>query len=167
MAGKTPTLSGSPNPTRIAHLGPPRRVEAGSVEARLQRLGDAYKGSLDARLAVIVFTDYQCDGCARHELDVQPTLDREFVDSGQVLWIVKSLPLKEHRQAVIAAAAAECAGDQGKFWPMHRALFSEASRWSSDRAETELAAIAKERGLDATAFRQLPGRPSLRGARAA
>ena len=162
LAGKTPPSPAPPPRPELPAWARPDGWKPEPSRPGFNVSGDAYKGSLEARLAVIVFTDYQCDGCARHELDVQPTLDREFVDSGQVLWIVKSLPLREHRQAVIAAAAAECAGDQGKFWPMHRALFSEASRWSSDRAETELAAIARETGLDATAFRNcLAGRRSV------
>lgn len=162
LAGKTPPAPAPPPRPELPNWARPDGWKPDPARPGFNVSGDAYKGSLDARMAVIVFTDYQCAGCARHELDVQPALDREFVDSGQILWIVKSLPLKEHRQAVIAAAAAECAGDQGKFWPMHRALFSGAARWSSDRAEPELAAIAGETGLDVAAFRTcLAGRQSV------
>ena len=61
--------------------------------------GDQYRGSLDAPLTVIEFSDFQCPYCRRHTLETQPTLDEAYVDSGKVLW--KSDP----RQAAHAAIA--------------------------------------------------------------
>jgi protein-disulfide isomerase len=122
--------------------------------------GDAYKGNVDAKLTVIVFSDYQCAGCAKHELQVQPALDAEFVDTGRVLWITKSLPLKEHAHAALAAAAAECAGEQGRFWPMHRALFESTAAWSGPNPDEALQKVAAQARVDPARFRRcLESRP--------
>ena len=143
--------------SRVAHLGPAGRLGPRCRQAGFNVAGDPYKGNTNARLTVIEFSDYQCAGCAKHAKEVQPLLDREFVATGEVLWIVKALPLKEHRHAVLAAAAAECAGDQQQFWSMHEALFAAPAQWANDRAEPELIALAHKLDLDPGAFSALQG----------
>jgi protein-disulfide isomerase len=51
-------------------------------------------------------------------------LRKKYIDSGKVKFIVRDFPLDGHPDAMPAAMAARCAGDQGKFWPMHDALFA-------------------------------------------
>jgi len=124
--------------------------------------GDAYKGDPKAPLAVVEFTDFQCEACRKHALEVQPAIDAALVDTGQVLWVSKNLPLRMHPQAALAAVAAECAGEQGRYWDMSRRLFETTDRWSNERAETELPAIAAGLKLDPAAFgRCFDGRKAL------
>ena len=78
--------------------------------------GDQYKGNPDAEVTVVEFSDFQCPACARHALDVQPAIDAEFVDNGEIMWVFKQLPLREHQAALFAAVAAECAAEQELFW---------------------------------------------------
>lgn len=58
-----------------------------------------------------------------------------------------------HPQAQKAAEAAECAGEQGKFWEMHDVLFEGQGRWAGQQgAETIFKGLAGELGLDQALF---------------
>jgi protein-disulfide isomerase len=114
--------------------------------------GDQYKGDPEAAVVVIEFSDFQCPACQQHSLEVQPTLDQEFVETGQILWVHKHLPLQIHPQALVAAAAAECAADQGQFWEMHDLLFERVDQWAVEEAESELTSLAGELDLDGVEF---------------
>jgi protein-disulfide isomerase len=116
--------------------------------------GDPYKGDPKAPLTVIEFNDFQCSFCQRHALETQPVLDEQFVDTGEVRWVYKHFPLKMHPNSPVAAAAAECAADQGKFWEMYKLLFQEMDRWSEGDPDAELVALAEELKLDVKLFTQ-------------
>lgn len=93
------------------------------VEPRLEVAdgGNASYGPVDAKVTIVEFADYQCPFCAR----MVPTL-REVVKKyeGKVRWVYRDFPLREiHPEAMPAALAAQCAGDQGKYYEMHDKLF--------------------------------------------
>jgi protein-disulfide isomerase len=72
-----------------------------------------------------------------------------YIETGQVRYIYRHFPLNSHAQAQAAAEAAECAGAQGAFWPMHQALFESQDQWSGSAGAEELFAdLAEELGLD-------------------
>lgn len=124
--------------------------------------GDPYKGSEDALLTIVEFSDFQCPACAQHVLEVQPTLDEQFVESGEVRWVFKNLPLRMHLQAPAAAAAAECAGDQGMFWELHDRLFETQEQWAIEGGDDEILSLAAAIKLDLKSFEPcFKGRPSL------
>ena len=114
--------------------------------------GDQYKGDTGASVVVIEFSDFQCPACQEHSLTVQPAVDEALVDTGQVLWVHKHLPLQMHPQALIAAAASECAADQGMFWEMHDSLFATVDMWAVDEPEPELISLAGGLDLDEDEF---------------
>jgi protein-disulfide isomerase len=104
--------------------------------------GDAYTGSTTALLTVVEFSDYQCPSCAQHALEVQPEVDRRYVSTGKVRWVHKHAPLAMHPQAVAAAVAAECAGEQGRYWQMHAALFQTVDQWAVEKTDAALNRVA-------------------------
>lgn len=115
--------------------------------------GDFWRGNPDADVVVVEFSDFQCPFCRRHSLDTQPVLDEQFVDAGDVMWVFKHFPVEQtHPQAVFAAGAAQCAGEQGKFWEMHHLLFERTDEWSVSEPDAPLAALAEELDLDMEAF---------------
>ena len=58
-----------------------------------------------------------------------------------------------HPQAQKAAEAAECAGEQGKFWEMHDALFGNQEQWSGQQdAIQQIKALAGGLGVDQAQF---------------
>ncbi len=114
--------------------------------------GDQYRGNPDAPIAIVEFSDFQCPFCLRHVTETQPALDEEFIDTDKVFWVFKHFPLNIHPQAPAAAAASECAADQGKFWEMHELLFANVESWSISNPNPELSRLAGEAGLDVAAF---------------
>jgi protein-disulfide isomerase len=114
--------------------------------------GDQYRGSVDAPVTVIEFSDFQCPFCLRHSTETQPILDEKYVDTGKVLWVYKHFPLNIHPQAPAAGVAAECAGEQGSFWEMHEALFGSVEAWSIADPNAVFESLAEELALDGEAF---------------
>jgi protein-disulfide isomerase len=115
--------------------------------------GDPYKGDPEALLVVVEFSDFQCSSCQRHALEVHPVLDETFVETGEIMWVFKHLPLKEHPRASVAAVAAECAADQGQFWEMYDRLFARLDEWSTDDdPDSILLALAADLELDTDLF---------------
>ena len=73
------------------------------------------------------------------------------METGKVLYVMRNLPLESiHPDAFRAASAAECAGDQGKYWQMHEKLFGHQQALSA----ADLARYAQEAGLEPNAFKQ-------------
>jgi protein-disulfide isomerase len=103
-------------------LDPPR-VEVTFDESNPSR------GPADAPVVLIEYTDYQCPYCTR----IQPTLN-QLVEryQGKLLHVFKNLPLPMHAEAPLAASAALCAQDQGKFWELHDWLFANQRTLSRD-----------------------------------
>jgi protein-disulfide isomerase len=83
------------------------------------------KGAVNARVTLIEFSDYQCPFCARHTHTVLPQLEKEYIDTGKVRYVLRDYPMQSiHPQAPKAHEAALCAGDQDKYWEMHDQLFA-------------------------------------------
>lgn len=111
--------------------------------------GDFWRGSPDAPITVIEFSDFQCPFCQRHTLNTQPILDEQFVDTGDVMWIFKHFPVQStHPYAFPAAIFAQCVGEQGHFWEAHDLLFQRMSEWSGANQETVFGEIAATLGVD-------------------
>ncbi len=107
-------------------------------------------GNPRAPLTLVEFTDYKCPFCLRYHQQTYPRIKKAFIDTGKVRYIVRDLPLRIHPQALKAAQAAHCAGEQGKYWDMQDALFRNAK----DLSQVKLPVIAKEEGLDMGKFRE-------------
>lgn len=108
---------------------------------------DPSKGEDDAKLVLIEFSDYQCPFCARHTRKVFPQIERDYIKTGKIRYVFRDFPLERiHKQAFVAAQAANCAGDQEKYWEMHDRLFA-------NRKNIEpLAQHAEAVGLDVDTF---------------
>jgi protein-disulfide isomerase len=78
-------------------------------------------GPADAPVTIVEFTDYQCPYCHRAQGVMDQVLARY---SGKVRLVHMEFPLDGHPEAVPAARAARCAGEQGKFWEFHRSLMT-------------------------------------------
>ena len=93
------------------------------------------KGEGAAKVTLVEFTDYQCSFCARHFRDTLPQIEKEYIATGKIKYVLMDLPLEQiHPLALKGAEAANCAGEQGKYWEMHDRLFSNPQTldaWSS------------------------------------
>jgi protein-disulfide isomerase len=78
-------------------------------------------GPPHARVTVVEYGDFECPNCKQAAPALKLLLDR-FKD--RIRFVYRNFPLEEvHPHALLAAEAAESAGAQGKFWPMHDLLF--------------------------------------------
>lgn len=97
---------------------------------------DQIKGSKDGSVTIIDYSDYQCPYCASFNSTMKRVVD-EY--DGKVKWVRRHFPLDSiHKYARGAAEAAECAGDQGKFWEYSDELFENQSK-INDSLYAELA----------------------------
>jgi protein-disulfide isomerase len=110
--------------------------------------GAPIRGSVDAPVTIIEFSDFHCPYCKQ----VQPTLKRILSDySGRVRLAYRDFPLDQlHPSARKAADAARCANDQGKFWEFHDKLYGGGT----DASLETLTRLAGEIDMDAAAFQQ-------------
>jgi protein-disulfide isomerase len=91
--------------------------------------GNHVIGDQRAAIALVEFADFQCPYCGEYARDTFKHLQRRFIDTGRVRYIFRSFPLVQvHPQALGAARAAACAGDQNEFWPMHDLLFQRSAQ---------------------------------------
>jgi protein-disulfide isomerase len=115
------------------------------------------RGQLAARWAIAEFSDYQCPFCARHASEVFPSIDKDFVTTGKVKYLFMNLPIARiHPHAAAAAHAAECAGAQAQYWPMHDQLFRNQKELSRRR----FVDYGKSVGLDTEAFTRCVSSPT-------
>ena len=109
------------------------------------------KGSQNAKLTLIEFTDYQCPFCGRHFQQTSPQIERDYVNTGRVRHVVRDFPIESiHKDALKAAEAAHCAGEQGRYWQMHGRLFNGQNALTADH----LSAYAGALGLDVQSFQR-------------
>jgi len=112
-------------------------------------------GSPDAPITIVEFSDYQCPYCLRNYQQTFPQLKKDYIDTGKVRYVFKDFPLSFHEKAIPAALAAECAGEQGKYWEMHDKLFGEHDAWvSAEQPEEVFKEFAKDLGLDTDQFNE-------------
>jgi len=153
IAGEEPPEDPKPKPPELPFWAKPEGLAPDPERPGFNVAGDAYKGNPEAQVVVVEFNDFQCPACRKHTLEAQPIIDKELVDTGKLLWVDKHFPLRVHEHALVAAVAAECAGDQQQYWQMHRLLHAESERWANDEVESALLSLADELDLDMRMFR--------------
>ncbi len=89
----------------------------------------AIKGSPDAAVVIVEFSDFQCPFCLRWYLNTLPEIEPQIGDDVALVFL--HFPITQlHPNAPTVHVAAECAGEQGKFWEMHDLLFERQDEWS-------------------------------------
>lgn len=124
-----------------------KRDQIVSANERNGNIEDHIKGSKEAKVLIFEYADFQCPACAEAS-----NLTSKLVDKyeGKVALIYRHFPLPGHNNAKAAAAAAEAAGKQGKFWEMNKALYSNQFAWTNETTNRDqlFADYANEIGLD-------------------
>jgi protein-disulfide isomerase len=114
------------------------------------------KGSPDAPVTIIEFGDYECPACGVFTLQVQPDLEKAYVDSGRAKFVFYDFPLVSiHAGSFLAARAARCANDQDRFWQYHEELYKNQNQWVAQQDPgSSFVTYAKGLGMDTGAFQQ-------------
>lgn len=84
------------------------------------------KGNPKAPVVLIEFSDFQCSFCRKFWKETLPPIEKKYIGIGQVRFLYRHFAVLG-KPSELAAQAAECAREQGKFWDYHDKLFASAS----------------------------------------
>lgn len=80
------------------------------------------KGNNNAKVTIVEFGDFRCPFCNQFFTTTQPQIMKDYVDTGKAKFAFRQYAFLGPASTV-AANAAECANDQGKFWDFHDYLY--------------------------------------------
>lgn len=148
-AGSAPTVApGNPdagNPPDAPIQGKLPEEQAKNVVPVSDK--DHIRGSQNAKVFLIEYSDYECPFCSRFHGTAQQIVD-EY--EGQVAWVYRHFPLDQlHQNARSAAEASECVAELGgndAFWAFSDAIYKDTTKL------TNLSPVAVSAGVNAGAF---------------
>ena len=123
--------------SKIAYMISPPKVDVAAIGPS--------KGSPTAPVTIVEFSDFECFFCRRAVPLLQSLLDAY---GNNVRIVFRDFPMDSHPGAKVAAEAARCANDQGKFWEYHDVLFANQGKLGPDA----LKQYAKQVSLDTDQF---------------
>ncbi len=131
--------------------GSPRQnIGAGALSVAPVTESDWLSGAIAPRVTLVEYSDFECPACAYYAPQVSRLL-AEFPN--ELLLVYRHFPLSQHRNAVLAAYAAEAAGRQGMFFEMHDLIFERQREWEKKPSARELFdGYARELDLDLARF---------------
>ena len=143
----TAQVVADPQPTAAAPSAPtPAPTPVVDMEKLID--DDAVKGDPDATVTIVEFSDFECPFCARFYSDTLSQIETQYIDTGKVKLVYRDFPLSFHQNAQKAAEAAECSGEQGKYYEMHDLLFERGVQGGV----VSYKAYAQEIGLNTADF---------------
>ena len=142
VASATPT---KPSPTQSAPA--PTPAASPTPFAVPEELPS--KGSPEAKVFIVEFSEFLCPWCARFATETAREIEKEYVTTGLVQIIFIDF-IVHGEPALLAAEAAHCAQDQGQFWAYHDLLFENFVGEAYSREQLD--GFARKLSLDMTAF---------------
>lgn len=124
-------------------------VSRGDLVSVMERAAGPGKGSADAPVVMVEFSDFQCLYCRKFWRETLPQIEERYIRTGKARFVYRHLAVLGE-PSILAAQAASCAQDQEKFWGFHDALFGKAAPLAFTSAR--LKRYAAELGLDEKAF---------------
>jgi len=119
---------------------------------KLIKNGSPVLGDPNASITILEWGDYQCTFCFRFHESSLSIIHKEYIETGKVNLVFKDFPLNGP-DSVLAAEAAYCAEDQGKYWSYHDELYTnwagEKTGWITDDSLNQFAINS---GLDIEKF---------------
>lgn len=107
---------------------------------------DHVRGDLDkAKVVIVEYSDIECPYCGSHHETLVELMETYGDD---IAWVYRHFPLSFHENAVPAALAAECAGDQGMFWDFTDIMYENQTALTDEL----FLDTATELGLDIADF---------------
>lgn len=119
-------------------------VDVGALPAR---------GKDSAQIAIIEFADFRCPFCEQFFTNTEPQIIKDYVDTGKAKFYFRNYAFLGPA-STLAANAAECANEQGKFWEFYDYMYgnqppeSDTSMFTNDN----LAKIAGDLGVNKVKF---------------
>ncbi|MBL7001826.1 MAG: DsbA family protein [Nitrosopumilus sp.] len=97
--------------------------------SKLINNGSPIIGNSDAPITILEWGDYQCTFCYKFHQNSLDIIKEDFIKTGKVKLVFKDFTLNGP-DSVLAAEAAYCADDQGKYWQYHDELYKN---WGGER----------------------------------
>ena len=116
-------INGAPSGAAVADQRPSAPTTVVDMESLID--DDAIEGDPDAPVTIIEWSDYECPFCARFYSQTLNQIRTQYIETGKAKLVFRDFPLSFHQQAQKAAEAAECAGEQDKYFEMHDLLFEQ------------------------------------------
>lgn len=110
---------------------------------------DRVQGPADAKVTFVEYSDFQCPYCVKFHTTMEKVM-QEY--EGKARWVYRHSPLPFHKAAPKAAEAAECAGEQGKFWEYATLLIENSQQDGTGLARTDLKKYSKDITLNEDQF---------------
>jgi protein-disulfide isomerase len=108
-------------------------------------------GPADQIVTLVEFSDYECPYCIRHFTQTMSQIQEQLIATGRIRYVFKDFPIDQlHPGAIRGHEAARCAAEQGKFWEMHRRMFSPPG----SHIDVALEAQADAAGLSLASFKE-------------
>ena len=134
-------------------------------DTALERRADRahIQGKEDAPIWIVEVSDFQCPYCRAWHEETYPAVVKEFVETGKARLAYINFPIPGHQNAWPAAEAAMCAAVQGRFWPMHDALFQTQRQWESlQDPGTVFDSLATSAGMDLGQYHECISKHEMR-----
>jgi protein-disulfide isomerase len=111
-------------------------------------------GPDNAPVKILTFIDFQCPACRAFGVEIEPLLREQYIATGKVQVTYFDWPIVSvHPHAFLAARAARCSNEQGRFWDYHDVLLGRQSVWSPTTSVIgTFADYAAELGMDRGRF---------------
>ncbi|GBE55493.1 disulfide bond formation protein D precursor [archaeon BMS3Bbin15] len=104
-----------------------------------------YIGPKNASVVIIEFSDYQCPFCKRFYEQTQSKILKAY--GNKIKFVFRDFPI--HPLSTNASLAADCAGEQNKYFKYHNLLFANVNEWSKTG---NFSKYAEELDLNMTEF---------------
>ncbi len=104
-----------------------------------------YIGPKNASVVIIEFSDYQCPFCKRFYEQTQSKILKAY--GNKIKFVFRDFPI--HPLSMNASLAADCAGEQGRYFKYHNLLFANVNEWSKTG---NFSKYAEELDLNMTEF---------------
>lgn len=133
----------------------------------LIRQDTVMRGSRDAKVYLVEFSDFQCPACKAYEPIIEEML-QTYGDT--VLFAYRHFPLPQHPYAIDTALAFEAAHEQGKGWEMYHYLFFNQASLSKEIIHKGVDALSInveqfERAITSQAYKEKINRDVAEGKR--
>jgi len=97
--------------------------------SKLIENGSPIMGDSNAPITILEWGDYQCTFCYKFHQNTLDIINEDFIKTGKVKLVFRDFPLNGP-DSILAAEAAYCAQDQGKYWQYHNELYKN---WGGEK----------------------------------
>lgn len=142
-----------PDPT-ITTTGGPAHFEKSPLITEAPLSSDYVLGNRKAPVVLVEYASLSCPHCAAFSNQVMPAIEKNYVDTGKVAYVLRQFPLNE--PAMRGTMLVNCVGesDESQYYAFSRVLFDAQQRWAFDQNFMQgLESIATVGGLSREQFK--------------